>query len=376
MINRHLYVTLDQQLFRGKVILLFGPRQVGKTTLLQTLLEKRPEKVLLLNGDEADNRQMLTETTSTQLKLLTTGYSIVLIDEAQRIPGIGLTLKLFTDQLPTLQVIATGSSAFELANRLNEPLTGRKFEYKLYPLSFTEMVNHHGWLEEKRCLHQRLLYGYYPEIVTHPGDAQSLLELLSDSYLYKDLLMLENIKKPQLLDKLLRALALQLGNEVSYQGLARLTGSNTHTVEKYIDLLEKSYVIFPLPAYSKNVRNEIKKGRKIYFYDNGIRNAIIGNFNRVESRTDIGALWENFLISERMKYLAEKGLRVSRYFWRTTQQQEIDYIEEQQEKLSAWEFKWNPKAKARFSATFTRAYPESSTAVITPDGFDEFLGAA
>lgn len=376
MINRHLYVTLDQQLFRGKVILLFGPRQVGKTTLLQTLLEKRPEKVLLLNGDEADNRQMLTETTSTQLKLLTTGYSIVLIDEAQRIPGIGLTLKLFTDQLPTLQVIATGSSAFELANRLNEPLTGRKFEYKLYPLSFTEMVNHHGWLEEKRCLHQRLLYGYYPEIVTHPGDAQSLLELLSDSYLYKDLLMLENIKKPQLLDKLLRALALQLGNEVSYQGLARLTGSNTHTVEKYIDLLEKSYVIFPLPAYSKHVRNEIKKGRKIYFYDNGIRNAIIGNFNRVESRTDIGALWENFLISERMKYLAEKGLRVSRYFWRTTQQQEIDYIEEQQEQLSAWEFKWNPKAKARFPATFTRAYPESSTAVITPDGFDEFLGAA
>jgi len=376
MINRHLYVTLDQQLFRGKVILLFGPRQVGKTTLLQTLLEKRPEKVLLLNGDEADNRQMLTETTSTQLKLLTTGYSIVLIDEAQRIPGIGLTLKLFIDQLPTLQVIATGSSAFELANRLNEPLTGRKFEYKLYPLSFTEMVNHHGWLEEKRCLHQRLLYGYYPEIVTHPSDAQSLLELLADSYLYKDLLMLENIKKPQLLDKLLRALALQLGNEVSYQGLARLTGSNTHTVEKYIDLLEKSYVIFPLPAYSKNVRNEIKKGRKIYFYDNGIRNAIIGNFNRVESRTDIGALWENFLISERMKYLAEKGLRVSRYFWRTTQQQEIDYIEEHQEQLSAWEFKWNPKAKARFPATFTRAYPESSTAVITPDGFDEFLGAA
>ncbi len=373
MIDRNLMYSFDRDLFKGKVILLFGPRQVGKTTLILSLLEQRQEKTLLLNGDEADIREILDTPTSTQLKLLTGSNQIVFIDEAQRINGIGLTLKLFSDQLPSVQVIATGSSAFELANQLNEPLTGRKYEYHLYPLSFAEMVKHHGWLEEKRLLQHRLIYGYYPEIVTHPEDAPRLLRLLTDSYLYKDLLLLDKIKKSALLEKLVKALALQIGSEVSYSELGQLIGSNSHTVERYIDLLEKAFVVFTIPAYSRNVRNEIKKGRKIYFYDNGIRNAIINNFNRPDLRSDIGYLWENFLFSERMKFLADKNWFANRYFWRTTQQQEIDYIEERNGKITAWEFKWNPKAKARFPKTFTKAYPECKTAVVTPDNFSFFV---
>jgi predicted AAA+ superfamily ATPase len=372
-IDRYISRQLAVKLFQGKVILLFGSRQTGKTTLLQHMLNQLPRQVLFLNGDEADVRSMLLDATSSRLKLLAGDHEIIFIDEAQRIADIGLVLKLFADQLPGVQVIATGSSSFELANRLHEPLTGRKWEYHLYPLSFEEMVNQHGWLEEKRLLSHRLLYGYYPEIVTHPGNARERLKELSGSYLYKDLLMLESIKKPVVLEKLLKALALQLGNEVSYQELARLVGVNANTVEKYIDLLEKAFVIFRLTAYSRNIRNEIRKGRKIYFYDNGIRNAIIGNFNQPDLRTDTGALWENFLVSERMKCLAGRQQDADRYFWRTTQQQEIDYLEEASGRLSAWEFKWNPKAKARFSKTFTKAYHDCRTAVVTPDNFETFI---
>lgn len=373
MITRILAAKIEQRLFAQKAILLFGSRQVGKTTLIQQLLRTRKERVLFFNGDETDTREILSNTTSSNLKYITSGYDIIFIDEAQRIPEIGLTIKLFTDQLSHLQVIATGSSAFDLANKLQEPLTGRKFEYTLYPVSFTEMVEHHGWIEEKRLLNQRLIYGYYPEIVTHPENAQELLVLLSNSYLYKDLLMLDNIKKPVMLEKLLKALALQLGSEVSYHELAQLIGINHQTVEKYIDLLEKSFVIFRLPAYSRNVRNEIKKGKKIYFYDNGIRNAIINNFKQLELRTDIGALWENFLISERIKYLANNNMRANSYFWRTTQQQEIDYIEEREGNLFAYELKWNPKAKAMIPKTYIRAYPQSETKIITPENMEEFL---
>lgn len=372
-IDRELTQNIQQNLFQGKVILLFGSRQTGKTTLLQHMLNRLDKKVLFLNGDEADVRSMLAGPTSSRLKLIAAGFEIVFIDEAQRIPDIGLTLKLFVDLLPEIQVIATGSSSFELANRLNEPLTGRKWEYHLYPISFEEMVAQHGWLEEKRLLSHRLLFGYYPEIVTHPASAEARLKELSGSYLYKDLLMLEGIKKPVVLEKLLKALALQLGSEVSYQELARLVGVNANTVEKYIDLLEKAFVIFRLTAYSRNVRNEIKKGRKIYFFDNGIRNAIIGNFSQLDLRTDTGALWENFLVSERMKCLANNQQDATRYFWRTTQQQEIDYLEEKDGQLSAWEFKWNPTAKARFSKTFTKAYPDCRTAVVSPENFETFV---
>jgi predicted AAA+ superfamily ATPase len=374
MIKRILENLIVKRLFRGKAIILYGPRQVGKTTLVTSLLEKRKEKTLFLNGDEPDVRELLEGVTSSRLKVLFGKSRIVFIDEAQRIREIGLTLKLITDQIKEVQLIATGSSAFDLASHTKEPLTGRKYEFHLFPLAFGEMVEHHGLLEEKRLLKHRLVFGYYPEIVTCPGEERELLRLLADSYLYKDLLTLENIKKPVLLEKILKALALQLGNEVSYHEIGQLVGADKNTVEKYIDLLEKAFVVFRLPAFSRNLRNEIKKGKKIYFYDNGIRNAVIGNFSPIEKRNDVGGLWENFLISERMKYLRYSGLYPGRYFWRTVQQQEIDYLEERDGQLYAFEFKWSKNKHIRFPRTFLRAYPESSTKLITPENFESFIG--
>ena len=273
-----------------------------------------------------------------------------------------------------MQVIATGSSAFELASRTSEALTGRKYEFMLYPLSFVEMVNHLSLLEEKRLLEHRLIYGYYPEIVSKPGEEKELLKLLAGSYLYKDLLALGQINKPALLEKILKALALQVGSEVSYNEIGQLVQADNETVEKYIDLLEKAFVVFRLSAFSRNVRNEIKKGRKVYFFDNGIRNAVIGNFNLPASRTDTGALWENFIISERMKYLHNNHIDASRYFWRTTRQQEIDYIEERESNLYAFEFKWGKKARSKFPITFTNNYNTVETTFVTPDNFETFLG--
>lgn len=371
MIVRALQAALQKRLFKGKAILLFGPRQCGKSTLVETMIGNSDH--YYMNGDEADVRETLSNTTSTKLKAIIGNKKVVFIDEAQRISNIGLTLKLFTDQLKDVQVIATGSSAFELSSQVNEPLTGRKYEYMLFPLSFGEMVQHHGLLNEKRLIEHRLLYGYYPEIVTKQGEEKELLKLLAESYLYKDLLILEQIRKPALLEKLLKALALQVGSEVNYHELAQTVGTDGKTVDRYIDLLEKAFVVFRLPALNRNVRNEIKKGKKIYFYDCGIRNAVINNFKSFQTRTDVGALWENFVIAERMKFLRYQGKDVKQYFWRTTQQQEIDLIEEIEEDMTAYEIKWNPKERVRFSQTFTENYPTAKTDVISPGNIEEFL---
>lgn len=375
IIKRRLQENITARLFKGKVIIVLGARQVGKTTLIENILSEQDYPIIELNGDEADVRELLGSTTSTRLRAIVGKNKIVFIDEAQRISNIGLTLKLFADKVPDVQVIATGSSSFELTAKINEPLTGRKYQFQLFPLSYLEMVDHHGLLTENRLLEHRLIFGYYPEIVTHPGEERELLQLLSDSFLYKDLLLLEDVTKPILFEKLLKALALQLGSEVSFNELSRLTGANHQTVEKYIILLEKAFVIFRLPAFARNVRNEIRKGKKFYFYDNGIRNAIIKNFQFPSQRTDIGPLWENFLISERIKALSPYNRNVDSYFWRTTQQQEIDYIEESSQSIVAWEFKWNKRKKARIPKTFTRAYPEARCSVVTPDNFMEFLSS-
>ncbi len=371
MIKRVLQAPIQERLFKNKAILLFGPRQCGKSTLVETLLSEK--KYLYLNGDDADVREILSDTTSTKLSSIAGNNAIVFIDEAQRIPNIGLTLKIFTDQLKNIQVIATGSSAFELSSQVNEPLTGRKYEFMLYPISFAEMVEYHGLLNEKRLIEYRMIYGYYPEVVTKPGEERELIKLLAESYLYKDLLMLEQLKKPVLLEKLLKALALQIGSEVSYNELAQIIGANKQTVERYVDLLQKAYVVFVLPALNRNVRNEIKKGKKIYFYDCGIRNAVINNFKPMSSRTDAGALWENFVISERIKLLRYNSMDAKQYFWRTTQQQEIDLIEDFEENLSAFEFKWGKTKKVRFPQTFTDNYPGSKTFVISPGNVEDFL---
>lgn len=374
MIQRTISKQIEKRLFKGKAIILIGARQVGKTTLINDLLRNISEKKLMINGDEADSFFWAQEPTSVKLKILIGNHKIVFIDEAQRIPNIGIIIKLIIDNIPDIQVIATGSSALEIKSMTTEPLTGRKFEFHLYPLSFTEMVDHTNLLEENRMLHRRLIYGSYPEVLTHPDDQKKLLNMLAGSYLYKDLLALESIRKPELLEKIVRALALQLGNEVNYHELSQLVNSDKQTVERYIDLLEKTYVIFRLPAYSRNLRNEIKKGRKIYFYDNGIRNAVIGNFTDIEMRTDKGALWENYLISERKKMLNYKDIYAKSYFWRNFQQSEIDYIEDKNMEISAYEFKWNPKAKWNISRPFKENYHPQKIKMIHTQNYYEFLG--
>ncbi|MCA1758706.1 MAG: ATP-binding protein [Bacteroidales bacterium] len=373
MIERHLKKSIEKYLFKKKAIILYGARQTGKTTLMEQILEPFREETLFLNGDDADTREMFTNLNATQLIPIIGNSKIVLLDEAQRIPETGLVLKIIHDNFKNVQLIATGSSSFDLANKINEPLTGRKFEFTLYPLSFSELADHHGFLTEKRLLEHRLIFGYYPDIAINMGQEKKLLKSLASSFLYKDLLTLETIKKPVLLEKILSALALQIGNEVSYNELAQLLNSDKETIEKYIDLLEKTGVIFRLGALSRNVRNEIKKGRKIYFVDNGIRNAVLGNFSPLAMRTDKGALWENFLVSERVKYLGNNEMDVKSWFWRTTQQQEIDYIEEWENKLHAFEFKWNPQKNVRLSKTFSNAYPNHEFKVITPENFHDFV---
>lgn len=372
-IHRLLEAKINGRLFGNKAILVFGPRQVGKTTLCMEILSKADSPFTVFFGDDADIRESFAQANGTFLRNLIGEHKIVLIDEAQRIPNIGLCLKIIVDQLPHVQVIATGSSSFDLANLSNEPLTGRKYQFFLYPLSFGEMVKHHGLLEEKRHLEHRMLYGYYPEIVTHANQEKELLNLLAGSYLYKDLLMLEGIKKPLILEKLLKALAMQLGSEVNYNELGQIVGADKNTVEKYIDLLEKAFVIFRIPAFNRNVRSELKKGKKIYFYDCGIRNAILKNFNPLSSRLDVGGLWENFFVVERMKFLAANNQDAEFFFWRTTAQQEIDFIEEYDGKLTAFECKWNPKTKTFFPSTFRDAYPYAALKVVNSGNFEEFI---
>lgn len=373
MIYRLLEQQIKEKLGSGKVILLFGARQLGKTTLLKKLFAAAP-KMLWLNGDEPDIRALFDKVTSSRLRTLFAGYKTIVIDEAQRIENIGLKLKLAVDNIPEVQVVATGSSAFELANKVNEPLTGRKWEFRIFPISFEEMVGRHGLLEEKRQLHTRLLYGYYPEIVSNPGNERELLKSLTDSFLYKDILLWENIKKPNKLIRLMQALAFQLGNQVSYNELSNLVGLDNKTVEKYINLLEQVFVIFRLTSFSRNLRSELKSSRKIYFYDNGVRNALIAAFQPIALRQDIGALWENWIIAERMKYLHYHKVWVNSYFWRTSQQQEIDYVEEKDGQIFAWEFKWNPSKHARFSKTFSKKYRPSVMEVINQDNFESFVG--
>ena len=373
MILRILEGTILENLNKGKIIHVPGPRQVGKTTLLKKIATESEHSVLWLNGDEADVRIIFSNATSSKIKNIIGKNDLVIIDEAQRISNIGISLKLLIDNFPDINVIATGSSAFELANHISEPLTGRKTELFLFPLSFQEMASHSGLQEERRMLEHRIIYGYYPEVITSPGNEKETLQRLTDAYLYKDILSFERVKKTSLIEKLLRALALQLGNQVSYHELGQIIGADNQTVERYVNLLEQAYIVFSLTSLSRNLRNELKKSRKIYFYDNGIRNALIRNFNPLELRQDTGILWENFLISERLKATGYKKMWMNRYFWRTLAQQEIDYIEEYDGKFYAYEFKWSEKVKAKISKTFINAYPDSDVKIISKNNFEGFL---
>ena len=375
MIPRIIQQEIEKNLFKNKVLLLIGARQIGKTTLLKQVLQNCTEKSLWLNADESDiKRKLENATTSTQLLQLFGNAKLIVIDEAQQVEDIGLKLKLVIDTNPELQIIATGSSAFELLQKSNEPLTGRKKEYHLYPISFSETVRHTSLLTEQRLLENRLIYGSYPEVINNPGNEKEVLKEITNSYLYNDVLRYDGIKKASLIDKLLVALALQVGSEVSYNELAKTIGNiNSTTVEKYIDLLEKAFVVYKLPALSRNLRNEIKKGKKIYFYDNGIRNAIINNFNPLALRNDKGALWENFLISERMKKNSYAKHYCNTYFLRTFDQAEVDYIEEYDGALHVFEFKWKTNNK-KVPASLLNSYTVNSTAIVDTDNYEGFVG--
>ena len=374
MIKRSLQNIVEEKLGEKKAIIILGPRQVGKSTLLDLIKEKRAESTIYLDCDNNDIRKTLSEASINQLTRIIGNNEIVIIDEAQRVNNIGLTLKLITDQLKSKQLLVSGSSSFELSNKVNEPLTGRKFEYHLFPFSLKELVDHFGFLEERRNMEYRMVFGMYPDIINNPGNEVEVLKNLMDSYLFKDVFSFQEMRKPEFIESLLEALAFQVGSEVSFNELAQLLGSNPHTIQKYINLLERAFIIFRLRSFNRNARNEIKKGRKIYFYDNGIRNAIIGNYSLLKQRTDVGGLWENFVVSERMKYLSYNKIYAKRYFWRTSQQQEIDYIEEFNGKLNAFEIKWNPNKKVKFSKTFTGAYPFAKLNTINPDNIWDFVG--
>ncbi|MGO4906089.1 ATP-binding protein [Flavobacterium sp. W20_MBD1_R3] len=370
MIVRDLTPVIKSNIDKGKVIVLIGPRQVGKTTLVNSLLKDIP--FLFLDGDDAVVSDTLANANTETLKNIIGNYKYVFIDEVQRIPNIGLKLKIIVDQIKNVQVIVSGSSAFDINHVTQEPLTGRKFEYRLYPISWSEFESNVGFIKAQQQLELRLLYGMYPDVINNFGNEYEILKNLVSSYLYKDVLSLAGIRKSEVLEKILQALAFQVGSEVSYNEIAQLVGVDKNTVNNYIDLLEKAFVIFRLNSFSKNVRNEIKANRKIYFYDNGVRNMLIGNFNSLEFRQDKGALWENFLVSERLKQLSYTQSLSKPYFWRTTQQQEIDYIETNADAVSAFEFKWSSNNKIKLPKSFQEAY-QPSFLVISKENFREFF---
>ncbi len=380
LIQRQLEQVIRDHMFLGKAIIVLGARQVGKSTLFEQILSSSdlqvsPEQILTLNCDDAQARALLEHADNmNDMRQLVGIHKIIYVDEAQRIKGVGIILKLITDHFKDVQLLITGSSSFMLQGKLNEPLTGRKFEYHMYPISTQELMNKGGLLRIRQSFESRLIYGSYPDVVTGLDNPRDILLNLSGSYMYQDLLSMEGVRKPVLLEKLLVALALQVGSEVSYSELAQTVGTDNKTVEKYVDLLEKCYIIFRLNGLSRNLRNELKKSKKIYFYDNGIRNALIQNFNPVNLRQDMGALFENFFISERIKYNHYNGRYANIYFWRTKEQQEIDYIEECDGMMTAFETKWNSnKGRTTFPKSFLEAYDIKETVVITPDNYLDWL---
>jgi len=370
MIKRTLFEKISKRINTGKAIILLGPRQVGKTTLLKEVISGRDH--LFLDGDDPSVRNILAGINTEGLKSLIGRHKLVYIDEVQRIEGIWLTLKIITDQFKEVQLLVSGSSAFEINNMINEPLTGRKWEYQLFPVSWSEFEENKGYLIAEQQLELRLIYGMYPDVINSIEDSAEVLKQLVNSFLFRDLLSYSGIRKPEVLEKLVRALAFQIGNEVSYNELAQLCNIDKNTVSNYIDLLEQGYVIYRLKSFSKNLRNEIKTNHKIYFYDNGVRNAVMGNLNAFDSRADKGQLWENFLITERIKELNYAASLIKPYFWRTTTQQEVDYVEDDAGIISGYEIKLNPNAKVRIPKTFGEAY-NTKVEVVNRNNFRDFL---
>lgn len=357
MIARLLENSIEEDLFKGKTIILYGARQVGKTTLVQSLLEKFGKDGRYLNCEILSVEQNLKDAEPEKLKAYLGNYKLLVLDEAQNIPNIGKILKVITDTLKDIQIIATGSSSFDLANKTAEPMTGRVIHHTLYPLSTMEIKANEDWLGVDAKLDKLLRFGSYPEVyISNEEAGVNKLNELASSYLFKDLLKFEGIKKSSLLKNLVVSLALQLGSEVTYNELAGKLGVNSVTVQKYIDLLEQSFVVVKLNSFSRNIRNELSKAFKVYFYDNGIRNALINNFNPVSMRNDTGALWENFCVTERIKANEYTNRKVNSYFWRTYDQKEIDYVEDTGGVITGYEFKYSEKKKVKVPKVFAETY--------------------
>lgn len=374
-IQRLLQIILQNSLLPGKVIVLYGPRQVGKTTLAKDLLQTINRRTRYINADEVAYREALASQNRQTLDAVLADAEILIIDEAQRVSDIGLNLKILIDNHPDITILATGSASFDLANKINEPLTGRKLTFTLYPLSYPEISQALGAFEARVALEQWLIWGGYPEIVTSPAHLRErLLGELVGSYLFRDLLELEGLRRADKLVDLLRLLAFQIGHEVSLNELATNLSINRQTVERYLDLLEKVFVIYRVGGFSRNLRKEITKNARYYFYDNGVRNSLIQNFNPLALRNDVGELWENFLMIERMKAQDYAGRFVNRYFWRTYDQKEIDLVEEQGGQLLGFEFKWRAGAiKKATQQEFVAAYPNATLTTITQETFVDFL---
>jgi predicted AAA+ superfamily ATPase len=375
-IPRLLLSLLQESLLPGKVVALYGPRQVGKTTLVLDLIERSPYRARYISADELLYREALASQSRQTLGELLGNAELLVIDEAQRVPNIGLNLKILVDSFPHARILATGSASFDLANKISEPLTGRQLTFHLYPVSYPELSAAFGPLEARAQLERWLVWGGYPAIVTAqtPQLRQRLLNELVGAYLYRDLLEWEGLRRADKIADLLRLLAFQIGQEVSVAELAASLALNRQTVERYLDLLEKVFVIFRMGGFSRNLRKEVTKNARYYFYDNGVRNSLIQNFNPLHLRNDVGQLWENFLVVERRKANQMRGRMVNTYFWRTYDQKEIDYLEESGGRLEGYEFKWQETALRRaVRDEFLRAYPDASLTVIHRENFTDFL---
>jgi hypothetical protein len=372
-IQRLIKPSLEKWFNQGKAIVLIGPRQVGKTTLLKQIAQERELDATWLDADLPEVRQQLEHPTLATIKATIGSYKIVIIDEIQRLANAGLLLKIMVDNFPEVQFIATGSSSLEISETIFEPLTGRHILFNLYPFSIGELYPTKSPFEIEQELEFHLVYGMYPEITQKREIGETLLQNLAEQYLYKDVLIWKDIRKPELLDKLLKLLAYQIGSEVNNHELSKALRVQSETVESYIDLLEKSFVVYRLNSYSTNERKEISKMSKVYFWDNGIRNAVIGNYNQLANRNDHGQLWENFITSERLKHLRWTNSKAKSYFWRNYNQSEVDYVELLGEQLTAYEMKWNTTKNHKVTRAFTNMYPDAETEVITPKGFVEFL---
>lgn len=374
-ISRILEETLRRQLGKQKVIMLYGTRRVGKTTLIQNIAEKHKDDVLLLQGEDMEVANILQQRTIANYKRLVHHKKIVIIDEAQAIPNIGLILKLMIDNIKGITIIATGSSSFDLVAAAGEPLVGRQLIYQLYPIAQAELTGMEDLLTTKSNLEERLIYGSYPELWQFPAIAEKevYLKSLVNSYLLKDILTYENVKGADVLYKLLQLLAFQVGSEVSTVELGNTLQLNKGTVDRYLDLLAKVFIIYPLSGYSNNLRKEVSKSKKWFFHDNGIRNALINNFSPLQSRNDVGQLWEQYFLSERIKFNSYRGYIPQYYFWRTYDQQELDLIEvNNKQELAAFECKWK-EGKIKIPVSFGKAYPDATFTGITQHNYLDFI---